>query len=328
MRLFSLSGKKFDPWHFIVFRVVPVVAAIQFIIETVPRFIAWLFNLPQPPTNEFLSVGEVYGIQVAVILFAFIEAMVLPRVAIPNQPEESKDEEAHRNALGAGLQFRAAWITLWGAWLVMYSSRLVGLPDQFPVISSFLWSTAGNVANAAFGALFFVLARPTHDTQRRFNPFRIYWVAAGSAVVVLAILEMMIAASIIQIGSPAYLILRGLEALCGGLAIALLVGRLESRRLGTRLWVVMMLYGYASIQFAQFFFDPTMVSDCPNSVFGPSVFQLVMTSVALPLKAILLLSFSGPIRSGRLYHYLLVTRTTRDNAELEWSAFEAGHKWD
>src|ERR1700674_162939 len=86
-------------------------------------------------------------------------------------------------------------------------------------------------------------------------------------------------------------IFRWLAAIAGGVAIAMFVGRLESRRFDAALWVISLLYFYAVAQTGDLFENG-------------QIFENVVFALLLILKLLLFFFVMWPLQSGRMLYYI------------------------
>lgn len=84
----------------------------------------------------------------------------------------------------------------------------------------------------------------------------------------------------------------GLSGLCAGVALALLVGRLDSRLIGLPVWTVILMYIYAVLQT-----DWLLFPEHAN-------WKIVLVIVALILKTFLFFVMTWLYKSGVLFYYL------------------------
>jgi DNA-binding winged helix-turn-helix (wHTH) protein len=99
------------------------------------------------------------------------------------------------------------------------------------------------------------------------------------------------------------------SGIAGGIAMALYVGRLQSKFLGARPWLLIALYSYTAIQ-------PLFVYLEKNDV-NP----VMILNVALFLKCLLYLYMAWLFQSGRLLFYLVRVRRTYQGVKTEWQIF-------
>jgi len=102
-----------------------------------------------------------------------------------------------------------------------------------------------------------------------------------------------------------------ISGLIGGISLALFVGRIQSKFLGSSSWLPAVLYAYVAIQSLYMAIAP------PQSQKGGAI--LIATS--LLLKCLLFLYVVWLVKSGRLLFYFVRVRTIYDKANPEWRKF-------
>jgi hypothetical protein len=108
------------------------------------------------------------------------------------------------------------------------------------------------------------------------------------------------------------IIIRGadwLSGVLGGVALALYVGRLQSKLLGSAVWLPPLLYFYTALQPLYAHIDQDLQ------------WALWLISGALALKCLLYLYVVWLFKSGRLLYYFLRIRRVYEGMEAEWKGF-------
>jgi DNA-binding winged helix-turn-helix (wHTH) protein len=95
----------------------------------------------------------------------------------------------------------------------------------------------------------------------------------------------------------------------GGIAMALYFGRLQSKFLGPRSWLLISLYSYTAIQSLFVFLEERRTA------------AVVLIDCAMILKCLLFLYVTWLFRSGRLLFYFVRVRHTYHNVKPEWRIF-------
>jgi DNA-binding winged helix-turn-helix (wHTH) protein len=99
------------------------------------------------------------------------------------------------------------------------------------------------------------------------------------------------------------------SGLAGGIAMALYVGRLQSKFINPRIWLLIALYSYTAIQ-------PLFLY-----LAGDKTKAVILADVALLLKCLLYLYIAWLLQSGRLLFYLVRVRSAYKTVNTEWQAF-------
>jgi hypothetical protein len=112
------------------------------------------------------------------------------------------------------------------------------------------------------------------------------------------------------------------SGIAGGIAMALYVGRLQSKFLGPSPRLVIALYSYTAIQSLFVFLveGPEAMVVSINAATVTSV-AVILINVALILKCLLYLYMAWLFQSGRLLFYFVRVRRTYQRVETEWLEF-------
>lgn len=102
----------------------------------------------------------------------------------------------------------------------------------------------------------------------------------------------------------------------GGIAVALLIGRLQSAFLGPPRWLIILLYFYIAIQ-------PLYIHFAGRDTLGDISIAVALINAALILKCLLYLYIAFLLKSGRLLFYLVLVRRTHQKIRQEWQNFQA-----
>lgn len=202
-----------------------------------------------------------------------------------------------QNTVKSMLQFRIFWILIWLAWSGLYIAWLVSPPPLTKAVTT--PTVLGDIFNMLSAAAFFlcysVMARRTTPWRESYFPVFAFFI--------LIVLGVIGSAGFLWIGQqPSSLeSSHWIQGLIAAVALALLVGRLESGLLRSNGLLVGALYTYAAIQ--------VTYSRFPDKVW---VF-LVATSLALVLKVALFHEFRRLISDGTLYWYLFEYRKLIDS---------------
>ncbi len=105
------------------------------------------------------------------------------------------------------------------------------------------------------------------------------------------------------------IILNIISGLLGGLAIILLVGRLDSHYLAVPFWVIVFLYFYGLIQYSINDFEETMV-------------KMIMLNVALVGKSLLIILFAWLASTNRFLYYFIVSNKKINEIKINMKDIE------
>jgi DNA-binding winged helix-turn-helix (wHTH) protein len=100
-----------------------------------------------------------------------------------------------------------------------------------------------------------------------------------------------------------------ISGLAGGVTMALLVGRLQSKFMGPRLWLVIALYSYTAIQPLYIYLDQNRLG------------AVLLIDFALLLKCLLYIYVAWLLQSGRLLFYLARVKSAYQRVNSEWLVF-------
>ncbi|MEM8931590.1 MAG: helix-turn-helix transcriptional regulator [Acidobacteriota bacterium] len=224
-----------------------------------------------------------------------------------------------RIALTAAADLRRYWGAVWLFWLVLYGFLTVGSMFGWMAGSDAVASPTGRwltvaldlAQNGATVMLFLayeVVARPTvaADLSRK-------QVLPLEAWLTFAFLPPLLEAGLVLLDQP-WAVQQGFGWFSGfaqGTALALLVGRLDSKTIGPPTWVIASLYVYAAIQGAWPVFQthPALMS--------------VLTVLALALKCLLFLFVEWLFASRVLLYYLERLRVLDDEVRRSRREFLA-----
>ncbi len=229
---------------------------------------------------------------------------VLALIMMVPQPHLGPDKAASK----AVKQFRLAWEYVLISWLALYgllAARAVAqvvAPNQIP---GCCWDVVLNLVNNLTSAMIFIcyviLSQKTVGAHGEPLPLPYArWIAiAMFAFIVEGVGD-------IPSWSRDFSMQTGgwFSGLAGGVALAMLIGRLDSKFLDAPIQVLALLYLYAVIQGPWGTFD-----DWPR-------LALVFTSAALILKGLLFALCAWLVEGGKLYEYMIAVRTVIDHPHL------------
>ncbi|HKR10683.1 MAG TPA: serine/threonine-protein kinase [Pyrinomonadaceae bacterium] len=213
--------------------------------------------------------------------------------------------------------YRDAFVWLLFAWLFLYSVVLVSLVEKSSIVASVL-TLANNLNTLAIGLCFAILNEPI-TTEDKTQDKKAITVAEGRrwpaslipAVIVmifLFILELWLSSKV-----DVHYIFKIVSGLGGGVAMALFVGRFQSKFLQSPPWLVSILFLYTVIQALYLFYGGEMRKDLAGAA--------VVINAALVLKCLLILYMFWLFQSGRLLFYLVRVRRATTQVDSEWQNF-------
>ena len=261
--------------------------------------VSWLksHNAAVVPSNEvWIDIGRsLLLLQIAAVLILFFSSQSFPALS---------DDKEFAKAKYSSVQFFRLWRGLLISWVLLYAGWCYSWPDIVRHSEgklTHIYLDFFNLLSSAFILLcYLVMVQKTSRDDRTswhksvFNVFAAFFIIIAIGVIVTNMTKLPEA------------FVDGFEGLLSGVALALLVGRFESRLIGTRRWIVAALYGYAVIQFAY----PLLGTNDPRSQTQTQTFLLI-TSIALILKVLLVWIVSDLIKSGLLTYYMYVPTIVR-----------------
>lgn len=242
-------------------------------------------------------------------------------------------EQARKLAELALANYKTAFKGLLGAWLFLYLAYLYYI---YQPKDDFIISCVGlaNNLNTLFTlACFRVLNEPitTENKTRQNKALEItptvsgrstFWIigfvlAFGSFVVELRLAQSLFAqAQTIHYGAKLII------GLSGGVTLALLVARFQSKFLKSPTWLTMILFLYTVIQGLFIFYGAQGAQAGPaQSSDNGEIWAVVIIEAALFCKSLLLLYTVWLFHSGLLMFYLVRVRRAVKQVESEWHSF-------
>jgi hypothetical protein len=220
----------------------------------------------------------------------------------PKLPHMQETAEFH-NAIAASRQFITFWLLVWAAWFALYATwlfcwRQVAAGTITAPIHAVL--DVCNMLSGAFFLLCYFSMVLRSEPPKEFGWYRVVvrvLVFYGAIV----LLEWVVSASwplipVEEIQGAFHWI----EGLACGIALALFVGRLDSRFINSPRWLVAALYSYAVIQLS---YGKLEGNDADRALTF-----LLITSVALGLKVLLYWRVAAVVASGDLTYYMFECR--------------------
>ncbi len=233
---------------------------------------------------------------------------------------------AFPQSANAAAHFKTTWLTVWVIWALIYALQLaqsiirVMNPSvtNTPWVGSFASVVLNLVNNGQTVVLlgcYATLLQPHYEahTSTRYAMHRgaPLWPLGCVAVVALAVAQALCE------GTPDPTAVRNVFSLvtytCGGLALALLASRLESRYIAIPIWVTGLLYFYALLQ-------PVFGVAEQTDIHNLATFIMVM---ALPLKLLLFAVVYWLLKTTRLQFYYEQTRLADLDLPATWQRFRS-----
>jgi len=222
-------------------------------------------------------------------------------------PKPKTETSVSRRAATAIEQFVEAWERLWLCWVLLYlvwtAKEAVAIMFGAAAADSPYWRFGLNLANnlqtMIFVVVYLVIAKSTVDPARAVS--KLPWNRGFAILACVTMLDFVATLAVTLTGVQeafrplVHFASTGMLWACGmasGAALALVVGRLDSKFTNPPTWSVVLLYLYALIQVPWVqFADNELV-------------ETVMVSAALVLKCLLFLVVAWMLQSGVLFFYL------------------------
>jgi hypothetical protein len=260
---------------------------------------------------------HIESITVAVLLIQFIVVFCLYWF-IPRNPEVHSAAGAAEGqilprAARAARRFGDYWGHAWLCWALVYFGLGLSLQYRLWYPSATLWlkdplnHALNNIQTIFFLMCYRELRYPTDEEKR--NPL----VALLSIPLFVMAIEALLLAPDNPVhdtvGTPLSSVLGWTSGFIGGAAIALLVGRLESKLIDPPLWLTILLYLYAAIQGAH----PLLTVDLYAT--------LILASFAFFAKIVFFLFVAWILQSGVILYYFAEVRKLDEDVPKERRAF-------
>jgi hypothetical protein len=251
----------------------------------------------------------------------------------------SKWKEAKKIALKVEDQYQILWKCLWICWLLLYITlavlnipNLFTSPDKPEVVKhlplmftlNIVATFFNNCAAVVILLAYFVLSKPTTSITKK-EPNKLYaeiirWFTVAVVFTLIEAIALAIALGAfddIPLGDQQALyqyrqvdnIFSWISGIGSATAMALYVGRLDSKYLGTPSWVLVMLYIYASIQPLY-----ALIGENPLAT-------LILVNAALVFKCVWFLYSAWLFQSRRLVFYFIRIRRLYQQINQDWNDF-------
>ena len=250
------------------------------------------------------------------------EGRLKPHIIYSTGYEKVSDwKRARQIAKEALKHYRDAFVWLLFAWLFLYSVALISLVEEGFIVASVL-TLANNFNTLCIGLCFAILNEPitTEDKTQNKKAIRVEegrkWPAslipAILVMIFMLILELWLASKLTQADRIHY-VFRVVSGLGGGVAMALFVGRFQSKFLQSPPWLVFILFLYTVIQTLFIFYGGKLDGELAGAA--------LVINAALVLKCLLILYMFWLFQSGRLLFYLVRVRRATTQVDSEWQNF-------
>ncbi|HEX7315709.1 MAG TPA: winged helix-turn-helix domain-containing protein [Pyrinomonadaceae bacterium] len=256
-----------------------------------------------------------------------LEAEVMEDCGYGGRPVEWKEAKEHADeALG---QHKMCWKVLLASWSLLYlmlafkelSAFVTGADAAQQSLQplghalTMLATLFNNCSALALVLCYIILNEITVIRESGRTVGDVPWLEGLLVLAVLTFGELFLVGAVLQGGlSPegSVRIIRGadwLSGVLGGVAMALYVGRLQSKFLGSAVWLPPLLYFYTALQ-------PLYAHIAQDRQWA-----VWLISGALALKCLLYLYVVWLFKSGRLLYYFLRVRRVYEGVEAEWKSF-------
>lgn len=229
-------------------------------------------------------------------------------------PEPESNIEISERASIAVEQFLQTWRKLWLFWFILYA----GLSTEAMAIqlgifkNAWFWRPSlnffNNLQTIALVICYIIVTKKTVDTSQpsRSLPWE-RWLGVLILVTVVELLALMLSNYIYIEFFPEFF--RWFSGISASVALALVVGRLDSKFINPPTWTVVLMYLYVAIQpgWERFAGNPPV--------------QAVLVGLALILKCIMFLFIAWLFQSGVLLFYMEKTANLTEHAEKQRSAY-------
>lgn len=266
--------------------------------------------IPVDEINLDYIVLVVLLIQLATISVLCFFIPKVPRLRAKQEASAFEREELHKIEEQAE-HFKGLWRKTWFCWVLLYFVLSASLALKGWLTEEQLWfvtpfkNTLNNIQTVFFVMCFRELRYPTHEKD---SPL----FEAVSVTILIGLCELIFLIPSIPIHVFGLAFSKGVgwfSGCVGGAAIALLVGRLETKLINAPVLITTLFYFYASIQGA-----------FPFLAAGPYL-TLVFTSLAFLFKLLLFAFMAWVIQSGVLQFYFKKMLELDDKSPQERRSF-------
>jgi serine/threonine protein kinase len=232
-------------------------------------------------------------------------------------------EQARKIARTALKDYREIFVGLLFAWFSLYACTLLMLKRPGEFLTA-LYTQANNFNTLCIWLCFRILNEPitTENKAQNDKSIVIKESLKGQIGLLMIVFVLMVFWSILEYNFAAdftgppelvHKISKLISGIFGGVAMALFVGRFQSKFLKSPDWLIITLYLYTVIQTLFIFYGD-------KSVEGKG-WAAVVIHAALFLKCLLILYMFWLFQSGRLLFYLVRVRRASTQVDGEWQTF-------
>lgn len=238
--------------------------------------------------------------------------------------DQARWDDAKQSAINSVKRYLFYWRALLTAWTLLYLV-MIGKSFGFGGLASDLFSVAttlfNNFNSLAIALCFVVLDQPTifrkdGSTTNLSRTSRQLAVSGTIAIIFFALVQCGIL-FLKFIGRPVgavddlFWALDVTSGLIGGVALALYVGRVQSKFLGPSTWLPIVLYFYVAIQSLY-----VAIGNDQSPIAGALIIE-----AALILKCLLFLYVIWLFKSGRFLFYFVRVKTIYERVNPDWKTF-------
>jgi hypothetical protein len=196
-------------------------------------------------------------------------------------------------------QFTWFWVLAWFSWLLHYSYLLANELGWLPANAA-----ARHLVNNLNSLMFVFLFMTLTVSTSRYGA--LFWSKLVCSVIGVFGVEFL-AHGLLSETQVVALTFAAMSGLFAGVALAAFIGSIDSKFINIPVWLIPALYLYAAIQSFYVFFefhegarsDPSFVPTFVNKT------QIAVTVFAFVLKAVLFITVTWVLRTGRLVYFII-----------------------
>ncbi|MBV9928559.1 MAG: serine/threonine protein kinase [Acidobacteria bacterium] len=234
-------------------------------------------------------------------------------------------EKARNSAEDALKHYREWFVWLLAAWFFLYlcaSASLFDFGERNYIVAT-VFTLGNNLNTLCIWRCFDILNEPItvgHKTQGRKGVTitggrrRPQWfIPVAFGMLIWFVIELVLTSHPAPHTETIHLISKVISGIAGGVAMALFVGRFQSKFLNSPPWLVLILFLYTVIQALFIFYGGKSLQE--------QVAAALVMNAALGLKCLLILYMFWLFQSGRLLFYLVRVRRASEQVDEEWKNF-------
>jgi serine/threonine protein kinase len=329
-------------WRILLYgALLSLVISIVFVIYHSKFFSAELSNWGTNAAQSAQAVGSLFHLILIGIAFRFYyknpglkefrpiscdieNDRLKPNITYSTGYEKISDwEQARKIAKAALSDYREPFVWLLFAWLFLYSCALLRLKEDGEFLTS-LFTQTNNFNTLCLWLCFRILSEPITTENKAQNDKGIVITESvrrqtGLIITVFLIMafwcifEYSFSKKFLHQAEIIHQISKLVSGAFGGVAMALFVGRFQSKFLKSPDWLIITLYLYTVIQALFIFFG--------DKTLGGESWAAVVIHAALFLKCLLILYMFWLFQSGRILFYLVRVRRASTQVDSEWQNF-------